>query len=255
MEPRLEDYFVEITESLVGQRAGAGAAAKARQLRRHDRLGFARSLLVRQHTDERAWRRGASGERFVGFILGRLPKGWHVFHDVPVGDRGANIDHVVVGPSGTFTLNTKNLTGKIWVGPHSIRHNGHPTKYLPASVFEAERASRLLAAAVGHPVDVRGVLAILVDEWTITQKPIDVHVGSPRGARDWMVRLPATLSPHDVIEIAAAASKPATWTTHAGSPCSCGGELVERRRRTDGGRSLGCSRYPQCRRTSRSTSI
>ena len=250
MEPRLEDYFVEITESLVGRKAGTGAATKARELRRSDPLGFARALLTRHHTDERAWRKGASGERWVGFILGRLPQGWHVFHDVPVGDRGANIDHVVVGPAGAFTLNTKNLTGKVWVGPDSIRHNGHPTKYLPTAVFEAERASRLLSAAADRPVDVRGVLAILADEWTITQKPSEVTVGSPRWVKDWMVRLPSTLSAHDVIEIAAAANKPTTWTPHAGGPCACGGELVERRRRADGARFLGCSRFPQCRRTS-----
>jgi len=250
MEPRLQDYFVEITESLVGRKAGAGAATKARELRRRDPLGFARAFLVREHTDERAWRKGANGERIVGFILGRLPRGWHVFHDVPVGDQGANIDHIVVGPSGTFTLNTKNLAGKVWVGPESIRHNGHPTRYLPAAMFEAERASRLLGAAVGHHVQVRGALAILADEWTITQKPSDVQVGGPRGVRDWMVRLPATLTPHDVIEIAAAASKPSTWTTRAGGPCACGGEFVERRRRVDGSRFLGCSRYPRCHRTS-----
>jgi hypothetical protein len=211
MEPRLEDTFAEITESLAGREAGTGAATNARELRRRDPLGFARSLLLRQHTDERAWRKGANGERIVGFALGRLPGGWHVFHDIPVGDRGSNIDHVVVGPSGVFTLNTKNLIGKVWVGPESIRHNGHPTKYLPSATFEAERASRLLSAAVGRSVGVRGALAILADEWTITQKPLDVFVGGPRGVRDWMVRQPAALSAHDVIEIAAAASKPSTW--------------------------------------------
>jgi hypothetical protein len=215
MEPGPADYFVEIKETLVGRKPGAGAALKARELRQTDRFGFARSLLFRQHTDERAWRRGANGERFVGLVIGRLPDGWHAFHDVPVGERGANIDHVVVGPAGTFTLNAKNLTGKVWVGPRSVRHNGHPTDYLPKAAHEASRASRLLTAAVGRPVDVRGVLAILADDWTIKEKPTEVHVGSPRGVKDWLLRLPVALSPHEVIEIAAAASKPSTWTSPA----------------------------------------
>ena len=102
------------------------------ELRTHP-LGFVRSLLLREHTDERAWRTGANGERIVGFVLGRLPQGWHVFHDIPVGERGANIDHVVVGPGGAFTLNAKNLSGKVWVGATSIRHNGYPTDYLRKS--------------------------------------------------------------------------------------------------------------------------
>jgi hypothetical protein len=213
-----DDSIVEITQTLTGRRPGAGAAKKARDLRRADPLGFVRSLLFGQHTDERAWRKGANGERFVGLVIGRLPHGWHVFHDIPVGARGANIDHVVVGPAGTFTINTKNLTGKVWVGSRSVRHNGHPTDFLPKASNEAGRASRLLTAAVGRPVGVRGVLAILADEWTIKEKPAEVHVGSPRGARDWLLRLPIALSAREIIEIAAAASKPSTWRTPSQLP-------------------------------------
>ena len=218
MEPRLDDFFVRIDETLVGRKPGSSAAVKARGLRRADPIGVIRSFLLRQHTDERAWRKGANGERFVGFVLGRLPQGWHVFHDVPVGERGANIDHVVVGPAGAFTVNTKNLSGKLWVGPSSIRHNGHPTDYLRTSRHEASRASRLLSAAAGRTVEVRGVLAILADEWTVKEKPTDIHVGSPRGVKDWLIRLPTVFAPHDVIEIAAAASKPSTWRTNTGTP-------------------------------------
>ena len=252
MEQRPEDYFVEIRETLVGRRPGASAAEKARELRRADPLSVVRSLLPREHTEERAWRKGANGERFVGFVLGRLPDAWSVFNDIPVGERGANIDHVVIGPGGTFTLNAKNLTGKVWIGSRSVRHNGYPTDYLPKAASEASRASRLLTAAVGSHVEVKGVLAILADDWTIKEKPTDVHVGSPRGVKDWLRRLPVVLSPHEIIEIAAVASKPSTWVIRVGSPCPCGdGTMVERRRRSDGERFLGCSRYPQCRRTHR----
>ena len=218
MEQRPEDYFVEIPETLVGRKPGARAAEKARELRRADPFSLVRSLLLGQRTDERAWRKGSHGERFAGFILGRLPEGWHVFHDIQVGERGANIDHVVVGPAGTFTLNTKNLTGRIWIGPRSFLHNGRRTDYLPKARHEADRASLLLTAALGRHVDVRGVLTVLADDWTIKEQPTDVHVGSPRGVKDWLRRLPFTLSPHEVIEIAAAASKPSTWTASVKRP-------------------------------------
>ena len=167
------------------------SAQKARELRRADPLGVVRSLLFGQHTDERAWRKGANGERFVGFVIGRLPLGWHVFHDIPVGARGANIDHVVVGPAGTFTLNAKNLTGKVWVGARSVRHNGHPTDFLPKATHEASRLSRLLSTAVGRRVDVRGVLAILADDWTIEERPTGVYVASPAPRREGLARAPA----------------------------------------------------------------
>lgn len=55
--------------------------------------------------------RGAAGERKVGAILDRLGPDWHVLHGVWLG-RG-DIDHVLVGPGGTFTIETKANRGKI----------------------------------------------------------------------------------------------------------------------------------------------
>lgn len=58
------------------------------------------------------WLRGAEGEEAVGEILESLTSdGWHVIHDVSFG-RG-NIDHVVVGPGGVFSIETKSHAGRI----------------------------------------------------------------------------------------------------------------------------------------------
>ena len=58
------------------------------------------------------WLRGAEGEKLVGEILdGLAPEGWHVTHDVSFG-RG-NIDHILVGPGGIFTVETKANRGRI----------------------------------------------------------------------------------------------------------------------------------------------
>ena len=164
------------------------------------------------HAAERASSRGANGERLTGWWLGRLPGGWHVINDVPVGDEGTNIDHVVVGPAGVFTIDTKNLTGKVWVGPKSILHNRRRTDFLPEACVQAHRASVLLSSAVGRPVEVRAILAILADDWTIKQRPADVYVDATRGVKDWILKQPAILRAHEVIELAAAASRPLTWT-------------------------------------------
>ena len=174
-----------------------------------------RTLLARflgAHVRQPARPRGADGERVTGWWLGRLPDGWHVINDVPVGDAGANIDHLVIGPSGVFTINTKNLTGKVWVGHKSVLHNRRRTDFLPKASAEARLASRLLSTAVGRPVEVRGVLAIVCDDWTVKQRPADVYVDATRGVKDWMLRQPAILRPREVIELVAAAAKPGTWT-------------------------------------------
>jgi hypothetical protein len=62
------------------------------------------------------WRvQGAVGEERVGAILEDLRvEGWSAVHDVATG-RG-NVDHIVVGPCGLFTVETKSRRGRLDVG-------------------------------------------------------------------------------------------------------------------------------------------
>jgi hypothetical protein len=246
-----DQYFVEVADTLVGRKAGTSAAQKARSLRAGDPIGAVTSRILRRNTDERAWSKGAIGEQLVGWLLGRLPEGWHVFHDVPIGERGANIDHLVVAPTGVFTLNSKNRRGRVSVTAHTFRVNGYRSDDLLKATKEAERASRLLGAALGHPVVVHAALVVIADELEIKQQPPDVRVGGPRGIKRWLERLPSVLSPREVIEIAAVAHKPVTWKDRSPieGQCPCGGTIVRRTRRVDGAPFLGCSRFPKCRRT------
>ena len=58
----------------------------------------------------RADRLGYLGERFVAEKIAPLEReGFRIFHDVPAeaGDRKFNLDHVVVGPTGLWLIETK----------------------------------------------------------------------------------------------------------------------------------------------------
>jgi hypothetical protein len=58
--------------------------------------------------------RGASGEEQVGALLDELEDhGWEVIHDASLG-RG-NVDHILIGPAGVFTVETKSHPGPIRV--------------------------------------------------------------------------------------------------------------------------------------------
>lgn len=58
------------------------------------------------------WGRGAAGEELVGEVLdGLSDRDWFALHDVQLG-RG-NIDHVLVGPAGIFTIETKSHRGRL----------------------------------------------------------------------------------------------------------------------------------------------
>jgi uncharacterized membrane protein YfcA len=58
--------------------------------------------------------RGATGEETVGSLLELLGGDWRVIHDASLG-RG-NIDHIVIGPAGVFTVETKSHPGPVRVG-------------------------------------------------------------------------------------------------------------------------------------------
>lgn len=79
---------------------------------------------ARQSTE--AWHIGAEGERLTGRALQRLPASYRVLHDLPMPRSKANIDHVVVGQTGVFTVETKNYkngvtirTGSLWLRPQA----------------------------------------------------------------------------------------------------------------------------------------
>jgi hypothetical protein len=96
--------------------AGQYARGRAR------RLGWLKFLGGPFRRDHGAWTQGAEGEEVVGKILEELAgDGWHVLHDVSFG-RG-NIDHVVVGPGGIFTVETKSRGGRLsleWLDPKML---------------------------------------------------------------------------------------------------------------------------------------
>ena len=120
------------------------------------RSPVARALGVSPLDEERAaWYRGALGEAAVGRLLEKLPEGWTVLHAVPVGKGDSDIDHVVIGPGGVFTINTKNHAGQqAWVPGRTLLVNGQKQPHLRNAGHEAQRASRLLSAAAGFRVDV-----------------------------------------------------------------------------------------------------
>jgi hypothetical protein len=172
----------DLESRVPGQAAREHAIRELAAMKERTRVGtfIARALDMKTH--ERAWRVGADGEETVGGRLEKLAKhGWHVLHAVPVGSRGSDIDHVVIGPGGVYTINTKRHPGgKVWVGAHAIRLNGQSVPYLRNSRFEGQRAEKLLSQAAGFAVPVRPVLVFLtgtlIPNITIKQRPADVLV-------------------------------------------------------------------------------
>ncbi len=58
--------------------------------------------------------RGASAEEHVGSLLAALPQPqWRVIHDASFGH--GNVDHILIGPAGAFSVETKSHPGPVRV--------------------------------------------------------------------------------------------------------------------------------------------
>lgn len=116
------------------------------------------------------WYRGVIGERRVAELLGHLDSSWTVLHSVPVGRGTSDIDHIVLGAAGVFTINTKYSPGKkVWVGGYGLYVDGFPQQYVRNSVSEAARASDFLSRATGMTVPVVGLI-VFVNSGPMTRK-------------------------------------------------------------------------------------
>lgn len=72
----------------------------------------------------RSFLKGAEGEEKVARVLSFLPSGHTVFNDLYLDDTASSFDHIVVGPSGVFVIETKNWNGEITFENGQVLYNG-----------------------------------------------------------------------------------------------------------------------------------
>jgi hypothetical protein len=116
-------------------------------------------LRFRPSEQARTWQRGAHGERRTARLLDRLTgDGYVVFHDLAVPDSEANVDHLVIGPSGVFVIDSKQWTGRVHQGGDGLAwHNHYPLDRTLETVCWAARAiSRVLGTRAAALLCVHG---------------------------------------------------------------------------------------------------
>jgi hypothetical protein len=132
-----------------------------------------------------SWYRGVLGERCVGQILSALPDTWTVLHSVPVGHGNRDIDHVVIGPGGVFTINTKYSPGKdVWARGIGLLVGGHRTRYVFKACEEARDAAQRLTAAIDARVSVTGIIVFVEPGRMRVQPPVGDQLTVVKVVRD-----------------------------------------------------------------------
>lgn len=118
----------------------------------------------REYCGSKKWLQGADGESLAGAELENLPSGYVVFHDFhPVGKDGErvawNIDHIVIGPTGVFVIETKNYS-HARVQPAA--NNPYTRKNVKQTQRTAAEFKRALIAWSGRALADQFVVPILV---------------------------------------------------------------------------------------------
>ncbi|MDP4511842.1 nuclease-related domain-containing protein [Nonomuraea turcica] len=167
----------------------------------------------RRHSSTTAWRKGAAGERATARRLRSLElAGYTVLHDRAVPRSRANIDHLVIGPTGVFVVDSKKWDrrttirsggGALWVGRTPI------DKITRSVAFEARAVSEALRYAMGRPVDVVTVIAVhgaRMPRWGAINAGGTTLLRASR-LRGWIARHPRQYTADQVATFAAAAEQ------------------------------------------------
>jgi hypothetical protein len=173
-------------------------------------IAFAAWRYVQQRPHMKALRLGSEGERAVGEYLDRLrEKGYRVFHDVLA--EGFNIDHVLVGPSGVYSIETKTRSKPVR-GDARVRFDG---AVLTVAGFEPERdaivqakaQARWLSALIADTTDRRLFVkpVVLFPGWFVEAAPgsqAQAWVLEPKALPTYLDNEPTRLSKEEVALVA-----------------------------------------------------
>ena len=159
-----------------------------------------RLYVLPQHV--RSWATGGEGERLTAARLDPLrAEGFVVLHDRKIRQSPANIDHIVIGPTGVWVVETKSYGGRIRVAGGELRVNGRRRKGV---LEEVEREVAAVARVVA-PVLVQPIVVVHRADfpWLGALRIGDVPVVPPGELAKRIRSGPTSFTPDEVTALAA----------------------------------------------------
>jgi hypothetical protein len=162
-----------------------------------------------------SWWKGGMGEEKVARRLSKLSRDqWMCLHDRPLGTSGRNVDHILIGPGGVFSINSKNLSGAVSVRGNAFYVNGYRDyTRVHAARNEGRVVSARLSAAVGKPVEVSPVIVVVAPSLDLVSQPDGVHVLGLRDVPEWFALRPSNPAAVSAAAVYEACRRAHVWTT------------------------------------------
>ena len=151
-----------------------------------DKLGSVYLFFKDDPQSTRAWETGSAGEERLGlFFEKQLPDSAIVLHDRRIPNSRANIDHIVVAPSGVWVIDAKadggkvecRTIGSIWNTQSSLFVGGRDRTKLVLGMERQVEATRtaLVADPLAADVSVRPVVCFIASEWGVFATPFELY--------------------------------------------------------------------------------
>ena len=159
--------------------------------------------------------KGNTGELRIGVRLNALyHRGWGVLHAIPLYDGRADIDHLLIGSGGIWTVNAKSH-GKLAVRVNrDIMSVGRShVNHIPAARHEANVVRRLVTR---HGFDVPVHAAVALDlsantEFHVVADPEDVVIDRTECVVDAIERSEGIVDPATVYQLFSLLRQRSTW--------------------------------------------
>lgn len=159
---------------------------------------------ARSNSTVPAWRRASIAERRTEGQLRKLERsGYRTLHARAIPGSEAQIDHLVVGPTGVYAVDSekwdKRLPVRVQMGKKLFHGPFDMKPRLTEARWEASQASELISKAYGREVSVVPSLAIYGPPvpWKImTIRGVDVYEGAR--ARKWITKRERALTDTEI---------------------------------------------------------
>ena len=148
---------------------------------------------------------GCRGERAVCGALSRLAlSGYHHLDDLKWRadpDNRANVDHLVIGPSGVYVVDAKNWAGRIEVRGRQVLQDGVPRDdRLLALTWMTHRVEEVMHAA-GYAHRAQAVVCFASDQPRLSTTDDRVLLTDLRRIPEALSARPTVLSPADIADL------------------------------------------------------
>jgi len=152
-------------------------------------------------------RKGILGEEAVADVLAGLPSSYWVLHGVATGH--GDVDHVVIGPTGVFAIETKAWQGSFYRRRGQLYCNGKPAEHVLRQARGAAGQVRQLLLEAGIDEWVEAV--VVPSRASVSRSPLrfrQAYVVSIKGVVDFVVGRRYWIRSAKVLAVVASLAEP-----------------------------------------------